>query len=83
MAARIAVICPAFNRSAAILPTVESVLAQTVQDWELFVVSDGSTDDTDEVVRAVRDPRVRLLRVANHGCPGGPRNAGLAATSAP
>ncbi|MBK0870761.1 glycosyltransferase family 2 protein [Saccharopolyspora sp. HNM0986] len=83
MAARIAVICPAFNRSAAILPTVESVLAQTVQDWELLVVSDGSTDDTDEVVRAVRDPRVRLLRVANHGCPGGPRNAGLAATSAP
>ncbi|HEY2766459.1 MAG TPA: glycosyltransferase family 2 protein, partial [Pseudonocardiaceae bacterium] len=81
--ARIDVICPTFNRSTAILPTIESVLAQSVEDWTLLVVSDGSTDDTDDVVRGIGDPRVRLLRVRRCGSPGGPRNAGLAAARAP
>ncbi|MER5934763.1 glycosyltransferase [Streptomyces sp. NPDC002054] len=77
---RISVICPTYNRSRPILDTLASVSAQTVTDWEMLVVSDGSTDDTDACVReaALADPRIRLLRAERHGHPSGPRNLGLA-----
>lgn len=79
-APRISVICPTYNRSRAITGTLDSVRAQTVTDWELLVVSDGSTDDTDDWVRrtAAADPRVRLIRAGRHGHPSGPRTIGLA-----
>lgn len=81
--AAIDVICPAWNRSEAIRPTIDSVLAQTFDDWRLFVVSDGCTDDTDDVVRSYDDERIELIRAERHGHPGGPRNIGLAASTAP
>lgn len=77
---RVSVICPAYNRGPAIAATVCSVREQTLGDWELLVVSDGSDDDTDEVVRALadRDDRIRLVRTRHHGHPSEPRNIGLA-----
>lgn len=83
MPATIDIVCPAWNRSVAIKNTIDSVVAQTMTDWRLLVVSDGSTDDTDEVVLSYSDPRIRLIRTERHGHPGGPRNIGLAATTAP
>ncbi|MFK4070824.1 glycosyltransferase family 2 protein [Streptomyces sp. NPDC029674] len=79
-APRVSVVCPAFNRSAAITQTLNSVRAQSVRDWELIVISDGSTDDTDTHVRAAAaaDPRIRLTRTAHHGHPAEPRNIALA-----
>ncbi|WP_330239368.1 glycosyltransferase family 2 protein [Streptomyces sp. NBC_00525] len=79
-APRFSVICPAYNRSRALVPTLDSVRAQSFPDWELLVVSDGSTDDTDDWVRAAaaEDPRVRLVRAPRHGHPSGPRMIGLA-----
>ncbi|MEX3104997.1 MULTISPECIES: glycosyltransferase family 2 protein [unclassified Streptomyces] len=76
----VSVICPTYNRSAEITATIDSVRAQTVQDWELLVVSDGSDDDTDDHVRdaARADPRVKLHRLDRTGHPSAPRNAGLA-----
>ncbi|MDT5043225.1 MAG: hypothetical protein QOE51_4210, partial [Actinoplanes sp.] len=67
MAATIDIVCPAWNRSAAIKRTIDSVLAQTMPDWRLLVVSDGSTDDTDDVVRSYADSRVTLIRAERHG----------------
>ncbi|MYR46553.1 glycosyltransferase [Streptomyces sp. SID5910] len=77
---RVSVICPTYNRSRPILDTLASVTAQTVTDWEMLVVSDGSTDDTDDWVRhsTRTDPRIRLLRTERHGHPSGPRNIALA-----
>jgi GT2 family glycosyltransferase len=80
---RIDVICAAYNRSEAFRPTIDSILAQTVEDWTFIVVSDGSTDDTDDVVRSYDDPRIRLIRVPAHGHPSEPRNIGVAAATAP
>ncbi|MGY0018381.1 glycosyltransferase family 2 protein [Streptomyces sp. cg35] len=79
-APHVSVVCPTFNRSAAIGATLDSVRGQSVRDWELIVVSDGSTDDTDDHVRAAaaRDPRIRLIRTARHGHPAEPRNIALA-----
>ncbi|GAA3800550.1 hypothetical protein GCM10022403_038540 [Streptomyces coacervatus] len=75
----VSVICPTYNRSQAIVRTLESVRTQTVTDWELLVMSDGCTDDTEDWVRAAarEDERVRLVRTARHGHPSGPRNEGL------
>lgn len=78
--ARVSVVCPTYNRSRAIRRTIASVIAQSFRDWELLVVSDGSTDDTDDVVREAEatDPRVRLIRTRAHGDPSEPRNIALA-----
>ncbi|MDV9170719.1 glycosyltransferase family A protein [Streptomyces sp. W16] len=76
---RFSVICPTYNRSRAITRTLDSVRAQSFPDWELLVISDGSTDDTDKWVRAAatEEPRIRLVRTDRHGHPSGPRTIGL------
>ncbi|MEH3154802.1 MAG: glycosyltransferase family 2 protein [Gordonia paraffinivorans] len=81
---RVSVVCAAHNRSTDLVATIESVRAQTVSAWELIVVSDGSTDDTDAVVSAAarRDGRVRLLRIDHRGHPSPARDTGVRAASA-
>lgn len=56
------------------------MIAQELRDWELIVASDGSTDETDAVVRALArgDARVRLIRTPHFGFPSGPCNAAVA-----
>ncbi len=73
-------IIPTWNRSAQVVGAVRSVLAQTDADLEVVVVDDGSTDDTAEVLAAVGDPRVMVVRQANAGISSA-RNAGAAAAS--
>lgn len=58
------------NRAQVIGDAVRSVLAQTMRDFELIVVDDGSTDGTGDVVAGFRDPRVRLVPGStNQGIP--------------
>jgi GT2 family glycosyltransferase len=52
------------------------VRLQTLDDWELIVVDDGSSDRTAEIVETIRDARIRLVRQPNRG-PSAARNAGL------
>ena len=61
---------------------IESLLSQTVEDLELLVVDDGSTDDTEDVVASVEDPRVRYLRRPHEGI-ARTLNAGVAEARAP
>lgn len=70
--ARFSVLCPTYNRSSAIAATIESVLAQSCADFDLIVGSDGSTDDTNDVVAefARVDRRVKLLKFDHTGDPG-------------
>lgn len=60
---------PAYNAAVTIGPAIESVLAQSIDDWELVVVDDGSTDGTAAVVSgfADRDSRITLVVQANAG----------------
>src|SRR5262249_47977493 len=58
----VSVVLTTFNRSALVLPAINSVLEQTLGDFELIVVDDCSTDDTADVVGGIRDPRVSLVR---------------------
>ncbi len=57
----ISVIIPAYNHQRFIGAAVESVLGQTVDDLELIVIDDGSTDRTGEIVRGYSDPRLTYL----------------------
>jgi GT2 family glycosyltransferase len=77
------VVVPAYNAESTIGATLRSVLRQTVDDFEVVVVDDGSSDSTARCVEPfLTDPRVALHRKANGG-PADARNAGIAATSAP
>lgn len=73
--ATVAVVMPAFNHSRYVVDAVRSALAQTYPVREVIVVDDGSTDDTADKVRSIRDERVRLITQANAG-PSAARNHG-------
>ena len=63
----ISVVVPLFNKRKSIRRTLESILTQTVDNIEVLVVDDGSTDGSSDEVEAVRDPRLQLMRQANTG----------------
>lgn len=74
----ISVVVPAYNAARTIETTLRSVLRQTVDDIELIVIDDGSTDATPEIARSIDDARVHLLHQRNAGHASA-RNAGIAA----
>ena len=81
---RFSVVIPAFQAEATLGSALDSVLAQTRQDFEVVIVDDGSTDGTNQLARArASDPRVRLVEhPANQGLASA-RNTGIAESSAP
>jgi glycosyltransferase involved in cell wall biosynthesis len=80
---RIAVIIPVHNREEVVRRAIDSVLRQDFRDFELVVVDDGSTDRTPEVVAAIDDPRITLLRQSDNRGGNAARNLGVKATTAP
>ena len=59
----VSIIMPSYNTGRFIKETIESVLAQSYPTWELIIVDDCSTDDTDDVVRQyLADKRIRYIK---------------------
>ena len=71
------VIVPLYNKAPYIVRALDSIVAQTFQDYEVIVVDDGSSDGGGALAAAYPDPRVRVVTQANSG-PGAARNRGIA-----
>lgn len=63
----ISVVIPLYNKEQSIASTLQTVLNQTYQDFEIVIVDDGSTDRSVEEVKKVADPRIRLIHQTNAG----------------
>ena len=61
------VVIPLYNKELSITNTVQSVLDQTCQDFEIVIINDGSTDGSIKAVEAINDNRIRLIHQENKG----------------
>lgn len=79
----LSVIVPVYNVETYLSECLESLVGQTLQEMELIVVDDGSTDSSPEILAAyaARDPRFVLLQTHSNGGPGAARNRGIAAAT--
>lgn len=73
----ISVVIPLYNKEKQIRKTLESVLLQTFQNFEIVIVNDGSTDSSVDEVQKVNDRRIRLFHQQNAGVSAA-RNKGIA-----
>ena len=73
------IVIPAYNCAGTILATLESIAAQTISDFEVIIVNDGSKDATADVLQgfANMDSRFSFITIPNNG-PGNARNQGIA-----
>ena len=76
------IVVPAHNRATLVGRAIRSCLEQSLTDWELLVVDDGSTDGTGETVMATADPRVRLIRHRQNRGVSAARRTGACAAAA-
>jgi len=76
MSVLVSVVIPSYNYGRFLAEAIASVQGQTVEDLEIIVVDDGSTDETPDVLARISEPRLRAIRIANSGISGA-RNAGL------
>ena len=59
----VSIIMPSYNTAQYISQSINSILAQTYSNWELIIVDDCSTDNTDDVVESyLKDPRIKYLK---------------------
>ena len=74
----ITIIMPAYNVDQYITDSINSVLSQSIEDWELIVVNDGSTDNTQKLIEQFveKESRIKLINQENAGVSSA-RNKGL------
>lgn len=63
------IICAVYNAQNTIKKCIDSILSQTVKDWELLLIDDGSTDDSSKICDeyASRDNRIKVIHKKNEG----------------
>ncbi|MBC7830324.1 MAG: glycosyltransferase family 2 protein [Chitinophagaceae bacterium] len=65
---KFSIITPTYNRAQLLQRTIKSILAQTFKDWELIIVDDGSTDNTETIVKNyLDDTRIKYIKKENSG----------------
>jgi len=74
---KISILMPTYNRASLIGETIESILKQTYENWELIIVDDGSDDNTEEVISQIKDQRIRFCKAGRIAINGKIKNIGL------
>jgi len=67
MSAFFSIVIPLYNKEHFIVQTIESVLAQSFQDFEIIVVNDGSTDASLEKLHTIQNPKLKVFTIKNRG----------------
>ncbi|MGB3065745.1 glycosyltransferase family 2 protein [Sphingobacterium thalpophilum] len=70
------IVIPLYNKEVSVSNTIQSVLDQTVIDFEILIINDGSTDNSLEVVKNINDPRIHIIDKSNGGVSSA-RNRGI------
>nr|CBX29991.1 hypothetical protein N47_D28000 [uncultured Desulfobacterium sp.] len=63
----ISVVMPTYNRSYLLQEAIDSLVTQTVSDWELILIDDGSIDDTAGLISAYQDSRIKYYNFGHNG----------------
>jgi glycosyltransferase involved in cell wall biosynthesis len=77
----VTVVIPTYNRRELLQKAIASILSQTYTNWELFIVDDGSVDESKTLVTSIKDTRIHLIDSEHKGNIATLRNAGAAAGS--
>lgn len=72
----ISVLIPLYNKEKQIEQTIQSILKQSFQNYEIIIIDDGSTDHSIEEVKKIADSRIRLIHQSNAGVSAA-RNRGI------
>ena len=78
---RFSVIIPVYNKEKQLSKTIESVIKQRFEDFELIVVNDGATDTSEAIIKSFTDPRIHYIKQENQGVSVA-RNTGIKAANA-
>jgi glycosyltransferase involved in cell wall biosynthesis len=73
----VSVIIPTYNHARYLGRALQSVVDQTYVNWEVIVIDNHSTDNTDELVASFSDPRITYLKIHNNGIIARSRNKGI------
>ena len=68
---------PTYNNGAFLDTAVNSVLKQTIRDFELIIVDNFSTDNTSKIIRNFKDKRIKYFKFKNKGIIAASRNLGI------
>ena len=73
----ISIVIPTYNRSEKLKRALESIIAQTFSNWEVIIVDNSSTDDTDEMLDGFKNYPIRVFKIRNNGIIAASRNLGI------
>ena len=73
----VSIVIPTYNCAPLLRRAIQSVIDQTHTNWEVIVIDNYSSDNTDEVIAKFNEPRITHLKVHNHGVIAHSRNHGL------
>ncbi len=79
MGGLVSIIEPSYNSQEFIVQSIDSVLSQTYQNWELIIMDDCSPDNSNEIIEEYlkRDSRIRLIKLEKNSGPAVARNMGI------
>ena len=71
------IILPTYNQSDFLKKSINSILSQTFQNWELLIIDNNSTDNTDNVIQSFQDNRIKVYKINNQNILAKSRNLGI------